>query len=453
MALPQAKAGQGSSSRAVTQVRGPCFDCNQPGHFAKFCPYPKKQQTQYQARVHHTTIDDITEGEPVIAGMFSINNHPTVVLFDSRSSHSFVSQAFVKMYEQKIVELECAYRISSAGADLLTNQIIQGVTLNIANRQYKLNLIVMPGLVLDVIMGMNWMNKMGVVIDVGGRSISLKEPIREGTFQVLLPQKMDLASTTCAIQTTLIAKIPVVCEFPDVFLDELPGLPPDRDVEFAIELIPRTTPISRRSYRMPPNELAELKKQLQDLLKKGLIRPSSSEWRCPALFVKKKKDNSLRMCVDYRPLNAVTIKNKYPLPQIDILFDQLSKAKVFSKIDLRSGYHQIKIRLQDIPKIAFSTRYGLYEYLFMSFGLTNAPTYFMYLMNSIFMPELDKFVIVFIDDILIYSENEKDHAEHLRIVLTRLREHQLYAKFSKCEFWLSRQFLFLVMCYRKVEFQ
>jgi hypothetical protein len=150
-------------------------------------------------------VDDIPEGEPVTAGMFSINNHPAVVLFDSGSSHSFVSQAFVKRHEQKIVELECAYKISSAGADLLTNQIVQGVTLNISNQQYKLNLIVMPGLVLDVIMGMNWMNKMGVVIDVGGRSISLKEPSGEGTFWVVLPQKVDLASTTCAVQTTLLA--------------------------------------------------------------------------------------------------------------------------------------------------------------------------------------------------------------------------------------------------------
>jgi hypothetical protein len=295
----------------------------------------------------------------------------------------------------------------------------------------------MPGLVLDVIMGMNWMNKMEVVIDVGGRSISLKEPIGEGTFQVILPRKIDLASKTCAVQTTLLAKIPVVCEFLDMFPDELPGLPPDRDVEFAIELILGTPPISRRPYRMPPNELAELKKQLQDLLNKGLIRPSLSEWGCPALFIKKKKkDNSLRMCVDYRPLNAVTIKNKYPLPRIDILFDQLSKAKVFSKIDLRSGYYQIKIKPQDIPNTTFSTRYGLYEYLVMPFGLTNAHAYFMYLMNSVFLLELDKFVIVFIDDNLVYSKNEEDHAEHLRIVLTRLRDHQLYAKFSKCEFWL-----------------
>jgi hypothetical protein len=148
----------------------------------------------------------------------------------------------------------------------------------------------------------------------------------------------------------------------------------------------------------------------------------------------KKKDKTLRLCVDYRPLNEVTIKNKYPLSRIDLLFDQLARAKVFSKIDLRSGYHQIKIRPEDIPKTAFTTRYDLYEYLVMSFGLNSALAHFMYLMNSIFMPELDKFVIVFIDDILVYSKNKEEHAEHLRIVLSRLREHQFYAKFSKCEF-------------------
>jgi hypothetical protein len=184
---------------------------------------------------------------------------------------------------------------------------------------------------------------------------------------------------------------------------------------------------------MPPNELAELKIQLQDLLDKGFICPSASPWGCPALFVKK-KDNSLRLCVDYRPLNAVTITNKYPLPRIDILFYQPAGAKVFSKIDLRSGYHQIKIKPCDIPKTTFLTRYGLYEYLVMSFGLTNAPAYFMYLMNSAFIPELDKFVVVFIDDILIYSKTKEYHANHICVVLQRLRDHRLYAKFSKCEF-------------------
>jgi hypothetical protein len=226
-----------------------------------------------------------------------------------------------------------------------------------------------------------------------------------------------------------------------VFPEDLPGLPPERDVEFVIELQPGTAPISRRSYIMPPKELAELKTQLQDLLDKGFIRPSSSPWGCPAIFVKK-KDQTLRLCVDYLPLNEVTIKNKYPLPRIDLLFDQLAGAKVFSKVDLRSGYHQIRIHPEDVSKTAFTTRYGLYEYLVMSFGLTNAPAHFMYLMNSVFMLELDKFVVVFIDDILIYSKAKEEHVDHLCIVLTRLREHQLYAKFSKCEFWLDKvQFL------------
>jgi hypothetical protein len=151
-------------------------------------------------------------------------------------------------------------------------------------------------------------------------------------------------------------------------------------------------------------------------------------------LVREEERRESEIVLDYRPLNAVTIKNKYLLPCIDVLFDQLVGAKVFSKIDLRSGYHQIKIRASDIPKMAFSTRYGLYEYLVMSFGLTNAPAYFMYLMNSVFMPELDKFVVVFIDDNLVYSKNEDEHTEHLHTILQRLCDHQLYAKLSKCDF-------------------
>jgi hypothetical protein len=204
----------------------------------------------------------------------------------------------------------------------------------------------------------------------------------------------------------------VACEFPDVFSKDLSGMPPNWDVEFIIELQPGMAPISRRSYKMTPKELVELKVQLNELLGKGYICPSSSPWGCPALFVKK-KDQSLRLCVDYRPLNAVTVKNKYPLPRIDILFDQLAGVKVFSKVDLCSGYHQITIRPEDIPKTAFSTRYGLYEYFVMLFGLTNAPAHFMYLMNSIFILELDKFLVVFIDDILIYSKSEEEHFQHL----------------------------------------
>ncbi|KAG8488163.1 hypothetical protein CXB51_018403 [Gossypium anomalum] len=216
---------------------------------------------------------------------------------------------------------------------------------------------------------------------------------------------------------------------------ELPGLPPNREVEFVIDVLPGTAPISVAPYRMAPAELRELKTQLQELLDRGFIRPSMSPWGAPVLFVKK-KDGSLRLCIDYRQLNKVTVKNKYPLPRIDDLFDQLKGAAVFSKIDLRSGYYQLKVKKCDVPKTAFRTRYGHYEFLVMPFGLTNAPAAFMDLMNRIFQSYLDRFVVVFIDDILIYSKTESEHAQYLRIVLQILREKQLYAKFSKCEFWL-----------------
>ncbi|WVZ90868.1 hypothetical protein U9M48_037127 [Paspalum notatum var. saurae] len=238
-------------------------------------------------------------------------------------------------------------------------------------------------------------------------------------MHIHLPSHKHSPPTVNAIEAQLIKKIPVVSDFPDVFLEELPGLPPDRNVEFAIELVLGTAPVSKRPYRMAPDELKELKTQLQEQLDKahhlGVVPPS----------LLRRKTKVVRVCVDYRPLNAVTVKNKYPLPHIDILFDQLGGATVFSKIDLISGYHQIKVREEDIPKTAFSTRYGLYEYLVMSLGLTNVPAFFMYLMNSVFMNELDKFIVVFIDDILVYSKNEKEHEEHLRIVLSRLREHKL----------------------------
>jgi hypothetical protein len=244
------------------------------------------------------------------------------------------------------------------------------------------------------------------------------------------------ASAVNQLDGTALEDIRVVCDYPDVFPEELLGMPPDRDVEFIIDLLPSTAPISKRPYRMSSDQLQKLKAQIKDLMGKGFIRASSSPWGEQVTFVGK-KDGTQRMCVDYRSLNDVTIKNKYPLPRIEDLFDQMRGAKVFSKIDIRSGYHQMKIRPSNISKTTFTTRYGLYEYTAMSFGLTNAPAYFMYLMNKIFMEYLDKFVIVFIDDILIYSKNEEEHEEHLRLVLQKLREHELYAKFSKCEFWLK----------------
>jgi hypothetical protein len=212
---------------------------------------------------------------------------------------------------------------------------------------------------------------------------------------------------------------------------------PQQEIEFCIDLIPRVAPITKAPYRMAPVELKELKTQIQELFDKGFIRPSVSPWGAPVLFVKK-KDGTFRMSIDYRELNKITIKNKYPLPRIDDLFDQLQGAQIFSKIDLRLGYHQLRIRREDISKTAFRTRYGHYEYVVMPFGLANAPAAFMDLMNQVFHDFLDQFVVVFIDNILIYSKGLEEHEDHLRWVLQRLREKRLYAKFSKCEFWLDK---------------
>jgi hypothetical protein len=187
---------------------------------------------------------------------------------------------------------------------------------------------------------------------------------------------------------------------------------------------------------MGVNEVEEHQKHIKELQVKGFIRARSSAWGALVIFVDK-EDGAQSMCVDYRSLNEVTIKNKYPLPIIVDLFDQLRDACVFSKIDLHSGYHQLKIHATDIPNTTFITRYGLYEYTVMSFSLTNTPTYFMYLMNKVFMEFLDKFVVVFIDDILVFSKTKQEHVEHLRLVLQKFREHKLYAKWSRCEFWLK----------------
>ena len=231
-----------------------------------------------------------------------------------------------------------------------------------------------------------------------------------------------------------VSDIPIVSDFPDVFPEELPGLPSHREIEFAIDVVPGATPASITPYRMAPLELKELKLKLQELLEKGFIRPSVSPWGAPVLFVKK-KDGKLRLCIDYRQLNKLTVKNKYLLPRIDDLFDQLKGASIFSKIDLRSGYHQLRIKDVDVHKTAFRTQYGHYEFLVMPFGLTNAPAAFIDLMNRVFRPYVDQFVVVFIDDILVYSNDQESHDTHLRVVLETLRKEQLYAKLSKCEFW------------------
>jgi hypothetical protein len=353
-----------------------------------------------------------------MTGIFSVYNQPALILFDSGASHSFISQKLSAKCQLPFYHTKGSFMIATPGGKIATNQLNQSMPIQLGSHIIKTTLLVLGLENVDIILGANWMTLHQVVLDVTSRIVEINSPIC-GSFTLFLPSQDSTQSCAFAMTELPLKKIPVVCEYADVFPDELPGMPLDRDIEFTIELQPGMTPISKRPYRMPPAELAELKKQLQELLDKGFIHPSTLPWGCPALFVKK-KDESLRLCIDYRPLNAVTIKNKYPLPRIDVLFDQLVGAKVFSKIDLRSGYHQIKIRASDIPKTAFSTRYGLYEFLVMSFGLTNAPAYFMYLMNFVFMPELDKFVVVFIDDILVYSKNKEEHVGHLHVVLQRL---------------------------------
>ncbi|KAA3461695.1 Transposon Ty3-I Gag-Pol polyprotein [Gossypium australe] len=286
----------------------------------------------------------------VITGTFSLYDIHAVALIDPGSTHSYVCMKLVSSMNMPIESTKFVIRVSNPiGKCVLVDKVCKDCPLRIRGHYFPANLML----------------------------LSFDE------FDVILEIELRIES------------VPIICEYPDVFPEELLGLPPVREIEFGIELAPGTAPISIAPYRMAPTELKELK------------------------------------------LNKVTTKNKYPLPRIDDLFDQLKGATVFFKIDLRSGYYQLRVKDADVPKTAFRTTYGDYEFLVMPFGLTNAPAIFMDLMNRIFRPYLDKFVVVFIDDILINSHEENEHAEHLRTVLQTLRDKQLYAKFSKSEFWLK----------------
>ncbi|WVZ49155.1 hypothetical protein U9M48_000532 [Paspalum notatum var. saurae] len=370
----------------------------------------------WQGKVNHVTAEAAAEAPNVVIGTFLVNSKPATVLFDTGATHSFITKAYVDQHNLHTSTLKRSMSVTSPGGELRTNIVCPRVSIKIRGVEFSANLMVIESVGIDVILGMETLVKWGVKIDCAQRTVHLATPSGQ--------EVRVSASSPSGLLHQLEAKptdgLRVVQSYPDVFPNELPGMPPDRHVEFLIELLPGTAPIASRQYRMPPVEHEEVKKNIDELLEK-----------------EKKDTKDKRMCVDYRALNKVTVKNKYPLPRIDDLFDQLQGACVFSKIDLRSGYHQLKIRPSDIPKTAFTTKYGLFEYTEMSFGLTNAPAYFMQLMNSVFMDYLDKFVIIFIDDILVYSKTEAEHEEHLRLVLQRLREHRLYAKLSKCEFWID----------------
>ncbi|GKA34397.1 putative reverse transcriptase domain-containing protein [Tanacetum coccineum] len=385
-----------------------CYDCGEQGHTKNRCPRKVKQEEVREVRGRTYAIKD---DEP-----------------------SFVDTRFSSMLNIDPVKIEASYEVELADRRVVsTNTVLKGCTLNLVNHIFEIDLMPIELGMFDVIISMDWLIKHDTVI------VSSKKVLRIPYGNKMLTVESDKSVTRLKVISCIKAHkyvergchlflehvtenkskekrledVPVIRDFPEVFPKELPGLPPPR----------------------------QLSVQLQKLLEKGFIRPSSSPWGAPVLFVKK-KDGSFRMCTDYRELNKLTVKNRHPLLRIDDLFDQLQGSSVYSKIDLRSGYHQLCIKEEDIPITAFRTRYGHFEFQVMPFGLTNAPAMFMDLMNRACKPYLDKFVIVFIDDILVYSKDEKEHGKHLKIILELLKKGRLYAKFSKCDFWLdSVQFL------------
>ncbi|GKC36162.1 putative reverse transcriptase domain-containing protein, partial [Tanacetum coccineum] len=339
----------------------------------------------------------------IITSTFLLNNRYASVLFDTGADRSFVSTAFSSQIDITPSTLDHYYDVKLADGRIIgLNAIIRGCTLNFLNHPFNIDLMPIELGSLDVIIGMDWLAKYQAVIVCAEKIVRI--PWGNETL-IVRGDGSDRGNET-------------------LFPEDLSGLPPTRQVEFQIDLIPGAAPVARAPYRLAPSEMKELSDQLQELSDKGFIRPSSSPWGAPVLFVKK-KDGSFRMCIDYRELNKLTVKNRYPLPRIDDLFDQLQGSSVYSKIDLRSGYHQLRVREEDIPKTAFRTRYGHYEFQVMPFGLTNAPAVFMDLMNRVCKPFFDKFRIVFIDDILIYSKNKKEHEEHLKAFLELLKKEEL----------------------------
>ncbi|GJV02527.1 putative reverse transcriptase domain-containing protein [Tanacetum coccineum] len=356
-----------------------CHACGEKKHYANQCR--KTTNNNAQGRAYMLRDRNAHQNPNVVTGMFLLNQHLARVLFDSGADKSFVSISLASKINIPPIIIDTFYNIKMADENLVsTNTIIQGANLTLLNQLFKIDLMPIKLGSFDVVIGMDWLSKYHVRI---------------------------------------------ICD------EKVVHIPIDGETL----IIRGATPVARAPYRLAPSEMQELSNQLQELSDQGFIRLSTLPWGAPVLFVKK-KDRSFRMCIDYRELNKLTIKNRYPLPRIDDLFDQLQGLSVYSKIDLRSGYHQLRVKDEDIPKTAFRTRYRHYEFQVMPFGLTNAPAVFMDLMNRVCKPYLDKFVIVFIDDILIYSRNKEEHANHLRIILELLKKEKLYAKFSKCDFWI-----------------
>ncbi|GKD93707.1 putative reverse transcriptase domain-containing protein [Tanacetum coccineum] len=382
------------------------YECRDRNHDRSRCPNLADQRRGNVTGQAYALRDaEQGHGPNVVTGTFLLSNRYARVLFDSGSDKSFVNSGFSHLIDIKPVRLNISYEVELVDGKLVsTNTILRGCTLNLLNQLFEVDLMPIELGTFDVIIGMDWLVKDDTLIVCGKKEIHI--PVKG---EKIHRKGMPFVYSACDREKHL-EGVPILCNFPEVFPDDLPGLPPPRQVEFEIELVPGAAPVTRAPYRLAPSELKELSDQPKELSEKGFILSSSSPWGAPVL--------------------------------IDDLLDQLQGSSMYSKIDLRSGYHQLRIREEDIPITAFQTQYGHFEFQVMPFRLTNAPAVFMNLMNRVCKPYLDKFVIVFIDDILIYSKRKENHEEHLKIILGLLKKEKLYAKFSKCDFWLdSVQFL------------
>lgn len=474
---------------------GFCPRCGKSRHWAKDCPniktVTKSKSTEVSNHNSKTTADyperpnstnsttklyrmsDITATD-VLTLQGRLNNHPVTILIDSGATNDFVSQKFIKrtLLSTQALSKPAKVIFGDGSSTSIKHQL---TTANLKIQQYQSNrtLVVAPINKYDIILGQTWLKQENPNIDWQKKTITIKKQrmkpitltankeysylneIMLSTTQLKKSLKHDDKIFLCFIQPTTknqeLNEIEldkedkeddkasrIKEEYKEIFGELPPGLPPDRfGIEHHIRIQPNSTIPSRSPYRLSPDEQNELKKQLQELIDKDFIRPSASPYASPVLFVKK-KNGKLRMCIDYRAVNKITIRNNYPLPKIDELLDRLYGAKVFSKFDLSSGYYQVKVADEDIEKTAFATKYGLYEYKVLPFGLTGAPATFMTLMNRIFYEYLDKFLIVYLDDILIYSRNEEEHQQHLRLVLDKLKEHRLIVNDEKSELFKEK---------------
>jgi hypothetical protein len=345
-----------------------CYACGKKGHygnqFPNLCTRPQTvvstptptrgansvpvatKQNYAHGRVNHVAVEEAHEAPDIIISMFSVNDTSAVVLFDFVASHSFMSTAYVGKHNLPLFLLKCQMIVSSPGGDMPARQLCPNVNLKIKGVDLVANLIVLESKDIDVIFGMDWLSKHKVLINYCKKSVKFTTPdgkeLKFVAEPVVTTKGVANRANVNQMDASQGPEVPVVSEFPDIFLEELPGMPPNRDIEFVHELMPGTSPIYKSPYRMATPELAKLKEHIKELLEKGFICPSSSLWGAPVILVPK-KDGTQRLCMDYGALHEVTVNNKFSLRRIDDLFDQLRGACVFSKIDLRSGYHQLKI--------------------------------------------------------------------------------------------------------------